>query len=215
MPIDSYKPPPRIPGVLYQIERRYLKVQMILLMYIGIGILYLFHFIAPDLPPAALWIIGIFFFAYGLMRLVRSSDTVFIHVSATDVTARLINGKSINHDDLKNYVLYIDTPPKRTTRTSAYRYRISLARTTPYLPKNKAEQQPIYYDITGERAYIFRAKPPLRLLLVDDVTTPQNVREWTDAFQSQIASPLPILFKSDQLKRDFDSGIYQCPLPKS
>lgn len=214
MPIDSYKPPPRIPGVLYKVKVSHLIIEAILLLFLGSAVLYFSNSLAVDLPPAVFWFLGVLFFVYGLAKLFYSNEAIFVRVTPSDVTAKLLKGASIDHDDLKNYVLYIDTSPKRTTRTSAYRYRISLARTTPYFPKNKTEQQPIPYRTNGYGAFVYTGQPLLRLPLVDNLMTPQNVREWTDAFQSQIASPLPILFKSDQLKRDFDSGIYQCPYPK-
>lgn len=47
------------------------------------------------------------------------------------------------------------------------------------------------------------------ILLIENITTPTNLRKWVEGLQNQLESPLPIKFSGEQIERDYKTGIYK------
>lgn len=185
-----YKEKPRIPSVVY--KSLPLRSYMMWGALIGLGSIVISIYDDEFYGYVAIYV----FLCFGLWFEFRKS-VKDVYINETTVTARFNNGHSIVNAPLEDFVILVKSAGKGSTKN--YRYDVCLAH-----KKN----------ILGEgRTVIFNAlksndHKKIVVPLVLGVLCPKNLREWIEAFQSQVRYPLDMAFGEKRLIKDFETGEY-------
>jgi hypothetical protein len=121
-----------------------------------------------------------------------------VYIDQQSVRADFGSGIIVN-EPLDNYFIGVGQALKSSPMTQNYCYRIFLA------PKNNLPIKHLDGAITQPQADLNKREIPIR----DRILTPQNLKENVEAIQRQIASPLKLVFTSEQLERDYSSGQFK------
>lgn len=205
-----YKSPPQIPGRIYKNKfPRHLQ----LLILIPSFLLYAYWAVQTSsmdtrflesLNPTKITITAIIFF---ILIIATSRSTALSYVDMTEkyVTVKFENGTEIKKSPLESYAIFVSKPP---SKTNSYRYRVSLAKIDSLSHTDQHFAIPIKTYKFGR--FLLNTNHPLTAItLIDDIFTPANLKEWIEGFQEQISAPLPLAFESEDLRSDYETGVYQ------
>lgn len=190
-----YRPLPTIPGRLH--NRHEPKKVRALIFALVMGYFLYMQFTEGG---AVLWLLLVSTLAF--VDLFLSSKTIFADVTETTVTTKLENGQQATNDSLDKYAIYIKegirTPMAATS--NSYKYGVSLAH------KNK-----VHIDEKGTSYIQLHPKDnnePI-ITIIDNILCPINLKEWVESFQEQIQKPLPIIFASEKIQSDYETGVFK------
>lgn len=205
-----YKTPPQIPGRIYKNKMpKHLRLLILipfflLFSYWAVQISPIEDRFFEDINPTKITVAAIVFLVC-IITTFRSSALTHVDVTEKYVSAKFENGIEIKKDSLENYAIFISKPP---SKTDSYRYKVSLAKIDTLSNTSTHFAIPIKTYKVG-RFLLNTNQPITTITLIDDISTPVNLKEWIKGFQEQINEPLPLAFESDDLKSDYETGVYK------
>lgn len=178
-----YKEPPRIPGIVYQA-----KSFLILILLLALaGLLML-------LMEGDAFLVGLFALIASIFSYIEHRNSVkSVYLNEATVTIRYNNGSSVVNLPLSSLFLLIKEARKSKATAQNYAYDVCLAkkgRITNINPLNTFK--------INDQVY------PLAIR----ITCPKNLKEWVEAFQAQIHTPLEVVFLQDHILKDYQTGEY-------
>ncbi len=152
-----------------------------------------------------------------------------VYITPSTVKATYRNKRKLQKN-LKDYFLYVEDYQRGGGGVSSnYCYRVSLLprdrihfstirEGERYMmsPKKLSKTHLVGHDaLTCEdNLSAFIENPPSNIdgkniPLVSEIMRPEDLREWVDAFQEQIETPLPLIYSSMDVQQDYETGIYK------
>ena len=182
--MDEYKELPVIPGQIWRL-RRLERFSFQLIILTGIFAISLFAF--PSFSIVVALLIPLSFLESFILK-----RNVLTEVDGQTVSARFEFREDVTGDDLSQYIICLAEHRRTRGYTSNYRYHISLQ-----LIDQETEE------------YIGVNKKSASIILMTDILCPLNLKEWVESFQQQITTPLPVMFSSEVIKNDYQTGVYR------